>query len=58
MVSISIFKSRRAGQHTLHGGTALARSGVRGPLFSPVQPALPACGRGMTLAMNASINLE
>lgn len=58
MVSISIFNSRRAGLHTLHGETALARSSVCGPLFSPVQPALPACGRGMALAMNASINLE
>jgi hypothetical protein len=58
MVSTSIFNRRRAGLHPLHGETALARSGVRGPLFSLIQPALPASGRGMALAMNASINLE
>ncbi len=58
MVSTSIFNSRRAGLHTLHGEPVLARSGVRGPLFSPVQRVLPASGRGMALAMNASINLE
>lgn len=58
MVSTSIFKSRRAGLHTLDGGTALAHTCVRSLPLTPVQPALPACGRGMPLAMNASINLE
>jgi len=58
MVSITIFNSRRAGLHTIPGGTALARSYVRRLPFLPAQPALPACGRGIALAMNASINLE